>query len=57
MDDGYYVACKPITRSSFIYINWNELLFIVILMWFLQWSDETIYVVVENTQSSVKQNL
>ena len=34
--DGYYVAYKPIILSSFIYINWNELLFIVTLVWCLQ---------------------
>ena len=30
--DGYYVACKPITLLSFVYIHSNELLVIVILV-------------------------
>ena len=34
--DVYYVACKPIIRSSLVYIYWNELLFIVIIVWCLQ---------------------
>ena len=36
--DGNCVACKPIILSPFVYIYWNELLFIVILVWYLQWS-------------------